>query len=452
MPLPPSSDSSAAAGMPQQTRFPSSLVSIVLVALAIRLVVAAFLLPEQLDPQRDHWPFGYETGRIARSIAEGRGFSSPLFEDTGPTAWMTPVYPYFVAGVFKLFGVYTRASAVVLLALQCLISASNCVPIFYLARKLFGSRVALWSGWAWAFFPYGIYFPAERIWSTWLSTTLLTVLFLGALWLAESDRLLHWAGLGLLWGFAALTEPIVLAAWPFTMAWSCYGLHRRKMCWIVPLAVLTLALGLAVSPWFVRNYRVFGRFIPFRDNAGLEIHEGNCGETFHWRPRMLGPWHNDQEWQDLKRLGELTYMDREKKLGFDFIRSHPRWFAVVTVRRFVYIWTGFWSFDKRYLAEEPLDAPNVFFCTSLTVCMLVGLRRIWRKDRQLAALFALVLFFFPAIYYVTHVDVCYRRPIDPLILLLALYAFAPKNLDVSKQAVGLESAPCDQVGASSSLR
>ena len=34
----------------------------VLVALAIRLVVMVFLLPEQLEPQRDHWHFGYETG------------------------------------------------------------------------------------------------------------------------------------------------------------------------------------------------------------------------------------------------------------------------------------------------------------------------------------------------------------------------------------------------------
>jgi hypothetical protein len=36
-----------------------------------------FLLPEQLEPQRDHWHFGYEAGRIARSIVQGRGFSSP---------------------------------------------------------------------------------------------------------------------------------------------------------------------------------------------------------------------------------------------------------------------------------------------------------------------------------------------------------------------------------------
>ena len=64
----------------------SSLLWMVLTALAIRLVVMVFLLPEQLDPSRDHWHFGYETGRIARSIVQGHGFSSPLFADTGPTA------------------------------------------------------------------------------------------------------------------------------------------------------------------------------------------------------------------------------------------------------------------------------------------------------------------------------------------------------------------------------
>src|SRR5260370_22192020 len=102
----------------RQTCFPSFLISMVLVALAIRLVVMVFLLPEQLEPQRDHWHFGYETGRIARSIAQGRGFSNSLFGDTGPTAWMTPVSPSLVAGVFKLFGIYTKTSAIVLLSLN----------------------------------------------------------------------------------------------------------------------------------------------------------------------------------------------------------------------------------------------------------------------------------------------------------------------------------------------
>jgi hypothetical protein len=38
-----------------------------------------FLYDEQLDARQDHFRFGFETGRIARSIAAGKGFASPLY-------------------------------------------------------------------------------------------------------------------------------------------------------------------------------------------------------------------------------------------------------------------------------------------------------------------------------------------------------------------------------------
>src|SRR3984957_6856915 len=56
-----------------------SLLWMVLAGLAIRLIVVGFLYPERTDPARDHWRFGGEAGRIARSIALGEGFSNPLF-------------------------------------------------------------------------------------------------------------------------------------------------------------------------------------------------------------------------------------------------------------------------------------------------------------------------------------------------------------------------------------
>jgi hypothetical protein len=59
--------------------------------------------------------------------------------------------------------------------------------------------------------------------------------------------------------------------------------------------------------------------------------------------------------------------------------------------------------------------------------MLIGFRRLWRENRSVAILFAMVLFFFPAIYYVTHVEVYFRRQIDPLILVLALYGVLPRT-------------------------
>jgi len=58
-------------------------------------------------------PFGPEVCSIASHIVRGQGFSSPFHQDTGPTAWVAPVYPYLVALVFRLFGIYSVASAIV---------------------------------------------------------------------------------------------------------------------------------------------------------------------------------------------------------------------------------------------------------------------------------------------------------------------------------------------------
>ncbi len=396
----------------------------VLVALAIRLAVMVFLLPEQLDPQRDHWHFGYETGRIARSIVEGRGFSSPLFSDTGPTAWMTPVYPYIVAGVFKVFGVYTKTSAIALLSLNALMSALMCVLVFLIARISFGDRVAKWSGWTWAFFPYAIYFPVERIWETWLATLLLGWIFLITLKLENENKFSGWVVFGLLWGIAALTSPALLSVLPFLAGWVIYRRHRQGRHWFAVNVVASLAFLAVVSPWFIRNYEVFHRFVPFRDGMGLVLRLGTKGNTDYWGPYELGPWHNDAEWNEFLQLGELGYMDHKKQQAIEFIRANPGWYAWTTVRRTFFLWTGYWSFDRAYLKEEPLDPPNIFLCTTLTVLALLGLWRAWRADWSSALPYALVLFSFPLIYYVTSPEVYYRRPIDPFFVILAVVGLA----------------------------
>jgi 4-amino-4-deoxy-L-arabinose transferase-like glycosyltransferase len=405
---------------PNQRPYARSLLSMVLVALAIRLVVMVFLLPEQLDPQRDHWHFGYEAGRIARSIVEGRGFGNPLFADTGPTAWMTPVYPYLMAGVFKVFGIYTESSAIVLLTLNALLSALVCVLVFFIARISFGNRVAKWSGWAWAFFPYGIYFPEERIWETWLATLLLCLVFLITLNLENDSRFSMWLVFGLLWGVAALTSPVLLAVLPFLAGWVIDRRQRSGRRWLAVNLVAATAFLAVISPWFVRNYKIFHRVVPFRDNMGIVLVLGTRGSNDHWGHYELGPWHNREEWNEFQRRGELGYFDSKKRQAVEFIRANPGWYAWTTVRRAFFIWTGYWSLRRDYLKEEPLDPPNILFCTMLTVLALIGLWRAWQADWSAALPYALVLFAFPLVYYITSPEAYYRRPIDPFFVILAV--------------------------------
>ncbi len=407
---------------------PRSVLWMVLIALAIRLVAMTFLLDEQLNPERDHWRFGYETGRIARSIAEGHGFSSPLFSDTGPTAWMTPVYPYLVAGVFKVFGVYSKTSAIVLVSLNALFASLVCIPLFLIALRSFGERVAVWSGWAWVFFPYAIYFPVERIWETWLATLLLSLLFLITLNLEDDDRRSTWILWGALWGLEALTSPSALAVLPFLAFWIIYRRVRTHRSWLIPNVLAATMFIAIVTPWFIRNYEVFHRFIPFRDNMGLVLRLGTKGSTSYWAQSELGPWRNATEWNEFKQLGELGYMDKEKRQGIEAIRADPKWYAWRTFRRAVFIWTGYWSFDRDYLAQEPLDPPNIVFCTALTVLALAGLRRAWRLNWSSALPYALMLFLFPPIYYITTPEHYYRRPIDPFFVILTVVALTPKTV------------------------
>jgi Dolichyl-phosphate-mannose-protein mannosyltransferase len=400
----------------------NSLLWMVLAGLALRLVVMLFLYPERTDPFRDHWRFAGEAGRIASSIAQGEGFSNPLFAKTGPTAWLAPVFPYLLAGIFKIFGVYSKASAIAALALDCIFSAINCIPVYFIARKHFGEATAVWAGWAWAFFPYAIFFSADFIWATTLTTLLMTLIFLLTLHLADSISIWPWIGFGALSALGGLTDPVVMSVAPVLGAWAWYRRYKSGRPWLVNGLGAVLAVMLVASPWFVRNYETFHRVIPFRSCLGLEVYFGNNQDSWHWGPPGYHPSDNENEWREYQQLGEVGYTSKKLHDGLAFIDAHRSLYVKQTVRRVIYLWTGFWSFSHRYLQEEPADPFNIGFCTGISILTLIGLRRAWLDDRAITLPYILVFVFFPIIYYLTHPEDYYRRPIDPQFVVLAAYA------------------------------
>ena len=407
---------------PATAKAKHSLFWMVLVALVLRLVVMCFLYPERTDPYRDHWRMGGEAGRIARSIAQGEGFSNPLFGKTGPTAWLAPIFPYLLAGIFKIFGVYSKASAIVALALDCLLAALTCIPVYFIARKSFGERTAFWAGWAWAFFPYSIYFSADFIWATTLTTLLMSLVFLVALHIESSSSVWAWIGFGALSGMGGLTDPVVMSVAPFLGAWAWYRLYKSGGRWVAPGVGAVLAVTLVVSPWFIRNCETFHKIVPFRSCLGLEVYCGNNQDSWHWGPPGYHPSDNENEWREYQQLGEIAYISKKMNQGLEFINAHRALYVKQTMRRVVYLWTGFWSFNPRYLQEEPADPYNMVFCTGLTILTLMGLWQAWRLDRNIAMPYIVVFIFFLLVYYFTHPEDYYRRPIDPQYVVLAAYA------------------------------
>ena len=151
------------------TPWTHSILFIVLVAFLLRVAVITIGHTYRITPRRDHFQFGWEMGRIARSIAMGQGFSSPTDLPTGPSAWAPPVYPYILAGVFKLFGVYSNLSAWVILTFNSIFSALTCLTLYRIGEKIYGVAVARATAWTWALFPYAIYWPVRVVWEMSLS-------------------------------------------------------------------------------------------------------------------------------------------------------------------------------------------------------------------------------------------------------------------------------------------
>jgi 4-amino-4-deoxy-L-arabinose transferase-like glycosyltransferase len=390
----------------------------VLVAFAIRLVVIPFVYDEWLLPYFiTHW----EQGNVARSLLAGHGFGSP-FPSHQPSAIMPPVYPLIVAGIFAVFGIHTKASILAVLGLNSLLSSLACIPVFLMAKRSFGSRAALWAGWGWALSPYGVYFAAEWAWSTHLLLLCMCWLLYLAQDLERSPRLLLWAGFGVLSGVAACTEPVALTVVPFLMALGTWRLFRDRQRWLMPGLVGCIALVVTISPWTIRNYIVFHRFIPMRDSMGLELKLGNDGFSRHWIHASLHPNHDADELQEYNQSGELAYMAHKSLQATSYIREHKRWYVWMSARRAVYLWTGYWSFAPDYLASEPLDQPNVFFASTMTLLALIGIFEAWRQYPTEAVRYAGVLFLFPFMYYFAHPQPYHMRPIDPVILTLSGYA------------------------------
>src|SRR5262249_13889115 len=157
-----------------------------------------------------------------------------------------------------------------------------------------------------------------------------------------------WLGFGLLAGLSTLACPPVLPVVLLWIPWICYRRLRSGTYIARPAALAMLMMLLVVSPWFVRNYLTFDRFVPFRSIFWLEISVGNTWDNADVLAGWARPATNDAEMEEYRRLGEVDYMDHKRRQGLDFIYAYPGHFVSLTVRRFFYTWTGFWNIHSFY--------------------------------------------------------------------------------------------------------
>lgn len=407
-------------------RILSSAVFIASFAFGLRMFLLYVLSRIQPVPLKMNLPFGYELGAVAKSIASGKGFSSPLRDlETGPTIWFTPLYPYFVAAIFRIWGIYTEVSHVILETLNCAFAALTVIPIYGIARKRFGLGAAVGASWAWVFLPTSLFFPLFWIWDTALIGLVLALIVWATLELREQRGLLRWAGYGALWVVGVLINPSIASLLPFFLGWLIWELRLAATPWAKPVATTLLVFAIGLVPWTIRNYRVFGKFIVLRSNFGLELWLGNNANVTDTMAHLAHPNDNVAEAERYKRMGEIAYMADKQKDAIEYIRNHPLDTVNVVFRRFVENWLNVEDSPVDVWAGGNLNVRAfLIFNSMLSFLCLLGALYAHRAHDPEAPVFSFVLLVFPLVFYLTHTTPRYRYPIDPIIVVLASSAVA----------------------------
>ena len=414
-----------------------------------------------------HFDFGWEAGRIARSLATGHGYGSPFNGRSGPSAWIPPLYTLLMALAFKLFGVYTHAAALFLMTCDSVFSALIAPAIYEIAARCFDARglarrassraapVALWSGWLWAVYPAALQYAVHWIWEMSLSTCLFTwslVLALRLRRIGEPDEAaetgqetphahLLWSGFGLLWGLLTLSNPSLLLCLPAMMVWIVWPRLRRPGAFArqrLPGTAAGPALGclvfaLVMSPWVIRNELVLHAFLPTRSNAGAELYQSTLesNDAFPWGT-TLPLWPGAPEFQGFVRLGEVRYSRLQGQRGVARLRANPGRFARYTLDRFLFFWDGTPHAPEPHPVLEYLRELNY---SSLSACGLLGLALMLKRRVRGVGLFALAFALAPLPYYLITAGARFRHPIEPLIAILGVYLF--RSADTSRAFSGV---------------
>jgi hypothetical protein len=175
----------------------------------------------------------------------------------------------------------------------------------------------------------------------------------------------------------------------------------------------------------VRNYVVFHRLIPLRSNFPLELYIGNnenyATRQFVYPPKIT----KERELLRYLRIGETAFMDEEERKALAFMRAHPWIVLELTAKRFVAFWTGLPDPIEVFRATDSLLVRVLLACnTAAAIGGLFGVIVLFWKRSPFAFPLAAYPAVYPLIYYLTHPNLRYRHPIDPVVLLLSAIAVA----------------------------
>jgi 4-amino-4-deoxy-L-arabinose transferase-like glycosyltransferase len=401
------------------------LLTIILLALLLRLVVAVYLGNDLEGVQQERAQDQVSYHALAQSLLAGRGYSFehywyPGFTQAGEqTAHWSFIYPLYLASVYSVLGHYPVAARVVQVMI---IAILNTWLLYRIGRRLAGEPVGLLAAALGAVYAYFIYYDATLMTEAFFTLGVLAVFELSfelvGIGNAEGEivnrrRLWTWLLLGIVMGLTALLRQTLLLWLPFWLVWVFWA-GQKHIRWYGPLVSLGMVVA-CVLPWTGRNYLLYDEFLLLNSNAGFALYSANH------------PYHGTQFIQDYAAdlpddlvalgLNEAQWNAALTRRGLEFILEDPQRYLLLSLDRIPILFNAWFSPDSSLIS----NLMRVLSFGLYLPFFLYGLVLSFRQARRFALvyLFALV---FSAMHILIWASVRYRLPIDAVMMPFAAMA------------------------------
>jgi 4-amino-4-deoxy-L-arabinose transferase-like glycosyltransferase len=289
------------------------LAVLFLLALALRLGLAISGGINHID-EGDARSFYSE----AVGIAEGRGLLRTLPKGGSHlSAYHMPLTALLISGEMEVFG--TSATASRLFAIT--IGSLSAPLVYLLAATIMPRRWALLAGLAWSVHPVFLFYSILTMAEPFYIPLLLLAILLSIKAMEQPTFAMSLLA-GTSWGIATLCRPHAAPA-GILMA---LGMGLTLKSWRLPLGLI-LGAAIVLTPWWARNFVVFGRPVLLSLEGG-ETFLGSNNPYVVADPELAGMWIAPSGIPEYRvRMkechDEVELNQTMMKLGMDYLRSHP---------------------------------------------------------------------------------------------------------------------------------
>lgn len=260
------------------------LMGILALAFALRMAAAVWWQQRLGDAHAFGMPDTHSYWDLGQRLAQGRPY-----EYGGPElrVFRAPGYPLMLSGMFRVLGtdapmIAARIIGAVLgtLAVAGVVWLGNCVAVASVEHDIppnsRGFSTGLIAGGLASVYPgaigMSVFVLAEALFCPLMILQL--VGWVKATQAASTKSRMAWSVVGgIAAGLAVLTRPSWLLFTPFALGLVLLMSADRRRHLVVGMCMLA-AIAVTMTPWWVRNYRAVGQFVPTTLQVGASLYDG----------------------------------------------------------------------------------------------------------------------------------------------------------------------------------